>query len=62
MQPYKIDIYVYADSAEEAQQVSSTWRTFVLNMRDKGIAVHANKLSKALKDFGNNPLVSNFLR
>ena len=62
MQPYKINLYVYADSPDEAQHLEDKLKDFVVAKREQGIAVSAKKLSKALDAFGNNPFLLTYLR
>ena len=62
LQPFKTDIYVYANSPEEALQVSNLWKDFVMAKRNQGVVVSAEKLTKAIKTFGDNPLITNFLK
>ena len=62
MQPYKIEIYVYADSAEEAAQVQTAARSFVKRKYEKGILVTAKKLITALSRFENNIMVNQFFK
>lgn len=62
LQPFKIDFYVYANSPEEAIQLSNLWKDFVSTKRNQGVVVSADKLSKAISAFGNNPLIFNFLK
>ena len=62
LQPFKIDMYVYAESPEEAIHLSNKLRDFVSAKRNQGVVVNASKLSKAIDVFGNNPLLLNFLK
>lgn len=62
MQPYKIEIYVYADSEEQAAQVQKAARDFVRKKYEKGILVTANKLMSALSRFEDNIMVNQFFK
>ena len=62
MQPYKIEIYVYADSEGQAAQVQKAARDFVRKKYDKGILVTANKLMSALSRFEDNIIVNQFFK
>lgn len=55
-------MYVYAESEEEALNLSSQLKDFVNAKRNQGIAVSADKLSKAIEVFGNSPLLLNYLK
>ena len=62
MQPYKIEIYVYAESQDQAQQVERAARAFVRKKYEKGILITAEKLLSALNRFENNILVNQFFK
>ena len=62
MQPYKIEMYVYAESQQEADKLQATLRAFVENKRNQGVAVTATSLTNAVERFGTHPLINNFLR
>ncbi|MBR5862853.1 MAG: hypothetical protein IKZ08_05965 [Bacteroidales bacterium] len=62
MKPYKIEIYVYADSEEQAAQVQAAARDFVRKKYEKGILVTAEKLASALRRFEDNILVNQFFK
>lgn len=62
MKPFKIDMWVYADSQAEAQALQQELLSFVKHKREQGIAVTASRLIKALQDFKNNIFVTNYLR
>lgn len=62
MKPYKVNIYVYADSQIEVDELQNAVRDFVLDQRSKGVAVTASKLTSALRAFGSNQLITNYLR
>jgi hypothetical protein len=62
MKPYKIEIYVYAESEEKALQVQQAAREFVKERYQKGVLVTADKLLNALVRFGNSMIVNQFLK
>lgn len=62
MKPYKIEIYVYADSDEQAAQVQTAARDFVRKKYEKGILVTAQKIMSALSRFEDNILVNQFFK
>lgn len=62
MKPYKIEIYVYADSEEEKTALERKMKEFVNTQRLRGVAVTAKKLNEILDKYGNNNFVTNFLR
>lgn len=62
LQPYKIDLYVYAENAEQATSLQNELKAFVNEKREQGVAVTANVLNGALQRFKNNPLLFNFLK
>lgn len=62
LQPYKIDLYVYAENAEQALALQEQLKAFVNEKRQQGIAVQATTLSKAIQRFKNNPLLFQFLK
>lgn len=62
MKPYKIEIYVYAESDEEAEAVQKAARDFVRSKYEKGVLVTAGKLMAALARFKDNMLVNQFLK
>lgn len=62
MKPYKIEIYVYAESEEKALEVQKAARDFVRDRYQSGILVTAEKILNALKKFGNSIMVNQFLK
>lgn len=62
MKPYKIEIYVYADSEEQAAQVQTAARNFVRRKYEKGILVTAQKIMSALSRFEDNIMVNQFFK
>lgn len=62
MKPYKIEIYVYAESEEEAQTVEKAVKSFVKEKYQNGILVTADKIAAALARFGSSIIVNQFLK
>lgn len=62
LNPYKIDLYVYAESEEETIALERKMKEFVNTQRLRGVAVTAKKLNEILDRYGNNNFVTNFLR
>lgn len=62
MKPYKVQFYVYASSEEEVQALESAMRDFVKTLYNKGVLVTAHRMMAALRQFGTNLLVTNFLK
>lgn len=62
MKPYKIGIYVYAQSEDEALQAQKAMIDFVKVKYDRGILVTADKIVSALSKFKDNVIVNQFLK
>lgn len=62
MKPYKIEIYVYAESDDEAMAAQRAMKDFVRSKYDRGILVTASKLVAALNRFKDNIMVNQFLK
>ena len=62
LQPYKIHLFVYAESDSEALALEQALKRFVNEQRERGVAVTARKLNTLLDRYGSNPLITNFLR
>lgn len=62
LQPYRIDLFVYAESDSEALALKQALKRFVNEQRERGVAVTASKLNTLLDQYGSNPLITNFLR
>lgn len=62
MKPYKVEIYVYAETEEEAMAVHKAAKDFVKAKYEKGILVTADKIVSALTRFKDNAIVNNFLK
>lgn len=62
MQPYKIEIYVYAENADEAAKVQRSAIGFVKEKYNAGILVTADKLSSAIERFKDSYIVNQFFK
>lgn len=62
MTPQKVAFYVYAENEQEVKELQTALNDFVRNQYNKGVLVTAQKMLGALAKFGNNFLVSNFLK
>lgn len=61
VQVYEIKFKLYAESQAEADALQAELLAFVRDKREKGIAVTANKLIRALQQFKTNIFVNNYL-
>ena len=62
LQVYEIKFKLYADSQAEAEALESELLSFVREKREKGVAVTASKVIKALQQFKNNVFVTSYLK
>ena len=62
MKQFNVTIPIYADDEQQCKQFAKDFFDLVNNMRSKGVAVTATKLSSAIRQFGNNSILVNFLR
>lgn len=62
MQPFKIEIYVYAENAKEAAEVQQAAIQFVKNKYNSGILITADKLVKALEKFKDSFMVNQYFK
>lgn len=61
LQVYEIKFKLYAESQAEVDALQTELLAFVREKREKGIAVTANKLIRALQQFKKNIFVNNYL-
>lgn len=61
LQVHEISFKVYAESKAEADALQTEMMAFIRDKREKGVAVTANKLLRALQTFKNNPFINNYL-
>ena len=62
MQPYKIEIYVYADNEAEAKEAQQAAYDFVNENYQQGIIVTARKITDAMRKFKDNCFLKQFLK
>lgn len=62
MKPYKVEIYLYAESEQEAQEATQAAYDFVKNNYNNGVLVTARKFTDIIRKWGNSPLVRNFIK
>ena len=62
MKPYKIEIYVYADSEDEAAKVKEAAIRFVKEKYNAGILITANKLLNALEKFKTSFMINQYFK
>ena len=62
LQVYEIKFKLYADSQAEAEALESELLSFVREKREKGVAVTASKVIKALQQFKNNVFLTSYLK
>jgi hypothetical protein len=62
MKPYKIQIYVYAENDQQAEQVAQSAKAFVKKKYEQGILITADKLSAALNRFADNFIVNQYFK
>lgn len=55
-------MYVYAETQEEVNRLEQALKDFVNMQREKGVAVTAIKLSSLIDKWGDNTMITNFLR
>lgn len=61
MKPYKLEIYLYAESEAEAREAQLAAYEFVNDNYREGRLVTARKCTEALRKFKNNFFLKNFL-
>ncbi len=62
MKPYKVQFYIYATSEDEVIELEKTMYDFVDSHYKKGVFVTARRVVEALRQFGSNLFVTNFLK
>lgn len=62
MKPYKVEIYLYAESEQEAQEATQAAYDFVKNNYNNGVLVTARKFTDIIRKWGNSQLVRNFIK
>nr|DAW31545.1 MAG TPA: hypothetical protein [Caudoviricetes sp.] len=62
MKPYKAQFYVYADSEQEVRELEKALHDFTAAQYSKGVLVSATKITEAVRRFGHNLLITQFLK
>lgn len=62
MKPYKAQFYVYAESEQEVRELEKVLHDFTAAQYDKGVLVSATRITEAVRRFGHNLLITQFLR
>ena len=62
MRPQAITFHVYAETDEEAKALQDALYDFVISQYSKGVLVTAARLTDALKRYGKNPIITNYLK
>lgn len=62
LQVYEIKFKLYAENQAEADALQTELLSFVREKREKGIAVTASKVIRAIQQFKNNLFLTNYLR
>ena len=62
MKPYKVELYIYAESEDQAKKVESAAISFVKQKYTQGTLVTASKLIDALKKFENSIIVNQYFK
>lgn len=62
MKPFKIELYVYAESAEEAAKVQQSAIQFVKQKYNSGILITAEKLIKAIERFKDSYVINQYFK
>lgn len=61
MQGFEVKFNIYANSQEEANEVSQNIKDFIAENAKNQIAITANKVSKAIKNWKSNIFVKNHI-
>lgn len=62
MQGFPINFNVYANSQEEADEATKAIKQFITDSANRGIAITAEKISRAVNKWGSNPFVINYFK
>lgn len=62
MKPYKIQIYIYAENDQQAEQVAQSAKAFVKKKYEQGILITADKLNAALDRFADSFIVNQYFK
>ena len=62
MKGFEVKFNVYANTQEEADLASGAIKQFISEMAQKGVAVTAEKVSRAINKWKGSPFVINYFR
>lgn len=62
MKGFPIHFNVYANSQEEADEATLAIKNFIKESANKGVAITASKISRAINKWGLNPFVMNYFK
>lgn len=62
LQPYNITLHIYAKSEQEALELQDALRDFIIQKYNRGLYPRAESLSRVIKQYGDLPIVNNFLK
>lgn len=61
MKGFEVKFNIYANSQEEANETSQTIKDFIAENAKNQVAITANKVSKAIKNWKSNVFVKNHI-
>lgn len=61
MKGFEVKFNIYANSQEEADEASQTIKDFIAENAKNQVAITANKVSKAIKNWKSNVFVKNHI-
>ena len=62
LQPYPITLHVYAESKQEAEELETALREFVVSKYNQQVYIRAAALTNVVRRYGNSPIVNNFIQ
>ena len=62
LQVYEIKFKLYAENHAEADALQTELLSFVREKREQNIAVTANRIIRAIQQFKNNNILTNYLK
>ena len=62
LQVYEIKFKLYAENQAEADALQTELLSFVREKREQNIAVTANRIIRAIQQFKNNNILTNYLK
>lgn len=62
MQGFPISFNVYANSQAEADEATFAIKQFITDNANRGVAITAEKILRAIKKWGYNPFVVNYFK